>query len=85
MNPPYGPVSAPAQSLSLYGKQTVMDQDQFRSAWEQRKDAFRLEYPHLSDEDTLYEIGKEQALLERLEEKTGKTKQEITDWLHIMG
>lgn len=62
-----------------------MDQDQFRSDWERRKDAFRLEYPHLTDEDTLYELGKEVALLERLEAKTGKTKEEITDWLHIMG
>ena len=62
-----------------------MDQDQFRTAWEQRKDAFRSEHPDLTDDDTFYEIGKETALLERLEQKTGKTKEEITDWLHIMG
>lgn len=62
-----------------------MEQNQFSADWERRKDAFRLEYPDLNDDDTYYEIGKEQELLERLESKTGKTKQEITDWLHIMG
>lgn len=62
-----------------------MDQEQFRTAWEQRRDALRVEYPHLQDDDVNYEPGKEETLLERLQEKTGKTRQEITDWLHIMG
>ncbi len=62
-----------------------MDQNQFKTLWEQRKDAFRTENPDLTDDDMFYELGKEQELLERLEKKTGKTHQEITDWLHIMG
>jgi hypothetical protein len=63
----------------------TMDQDKFSTVWESRKDAFRTENPQLQDEDMFYEPGKEEELLERLRTKTGKTKKEITDWLHIMG
>ncbi len=62
-----------------------MDQDKFSKAWEKGKDAFRTAHPQLQDDDMLYELGKEEELLERLEKKTGKTKKEITNWLHIMG
>jgi hypothetical protein len=53
--------------------------------WEQRKEAIRKEHPELTDEDLRYEIGKEGELLERLQAKLKKTKEEIRNWLHIMG
>lgn len=53
--------------------------------WENWRNQIKLQYPDLTDEDLLYEIEKEEELLTRLEAKTGKTKEEIYDWLHLMG
>lgn len=53
--------------------------------WESWRNQIKQEYPDLTDEDLLYEIEKEEELLTRLETKTGKTKEEIYDWLHLMG
>ncbi|MCD6062642.1 MAG: ral stress protein CsbD [Flavipsychrobacter sp.] len=57
----------------------------FLTEWEQAKLKLKSQYPHLTDEDLMYQIGKEEELLQRLEDKTGKTRDEITNWLHIMG
>lgn len=62
-----------------------MDNDQFKASWEKHKAAFKQEHPHLTDEDVTYEPGKEGDMLERLQAKVGKTKEEIRNWLHIMG
>ena len=51
----------------------------------QLKEKLQLEYPHLSKEDLILEIGEEGELLKRLQEKLGKNKKEIDDWLKIMG
>lgn len=55
------------------------------SNWEQTKLKLQKEYPHLTEDDLCYEIGKEEELLKRLQEKLGKTKKEIRNWLSVMG
>ncbi|WP_276131830.1 CsbD family protein [Polluticoccus soli] len=57
----------------------------FITEWEQAKMKLKSQYPHLTEDDLEYQIGKEEELLQRLEKKTGKTRDEITKWLHIMG
>lgn len=56
-----------------------------RSQWERSKEQIKKEYPDLTDEDLRCEPGKEEELLERLQQKLKKTKKEIRNWLHIMG
>lgn len=55
------------------------------SNWERWRNQIKKEYPGITDEDLLYEIEKEEELLERLGNKTGKTREQIYDWLHLMG
>jgi len=62
-----------------------MEQKDLGKNWEESKQRIKAHYPHVKDEDLNFEPGKEEELLERLQEKLGKTKKEIRNWLHIMG
>ena len=53
--------------------------------WETKKEQLKKEYPHLSNEDLAYEIGKEKELLKRLQKKVNKNEHEIRKWLSLMG
>lgn len=53
--------------------------------WEAKKGQLKRDYPQLSSEDLLYGIGKEEELLQRLQEKTKKNKEELRKWLTLMG
>jgi len=56
-----------------------------KNNWDRWKKVVKEEYPFLTDEDLLYEINKDEELLRRLQEKTGKTRKQIFDWLKILG
>lgn len=62
-----------------------MDTKDFNERWPQMKELIKKEYPYLKDDELDYEHGKETEILEKLQMKLGKTKQEIYEWLHIMG
>lgn len=62
-----------------------MEKPDIKNNWHRWKHKVKEQYPNLSDEDLEYEIDKEEDLLERLQEKTRKTKKEIYNWLHLMG
>lgn len=49
--------------------------------WNEIKGKAKQEYADLTDDDLLYEEGKDDDLLGRLQKKIGKTKQEIKDWI----
>lgn len=53
--------------------------------WEKKKEQLLKENKNLTHEDLIYEIGKEEELLERLEEKMNKTQKEIRNWLSFLG
>ncbi len=58
--------------------------DTLKGNWNQVKGKLKEEYAELTDDDLLYEEGKEDQLLGRIQKKTGKTKQEIKDWIDSM-
>ena len=62
-----------------------MNSKEFQEQWPSIKARLQTEYPHLSKEELVYEIGKEAELLHRLQEKLGKNKEEIDNWLKFMG
>lgn len=62
-----------------------MERPDQKLSWEEIRKRLLDEYPQLKEEDLIYEAGKEEALLERLRQKLGKTKEEINYWLHLMG
>ena len=56
-----------------------MNEDQFKGKWNQVKGKFKQKYGELTDNDLTYAEGKSDELLGRLQEKTGKTKEQLKD------
>ncbi len=56
-----------------------MNEDQFKGKWNQVKGKFKQKYGELTDDDLTYVEGKSDELLGRLQEKTGKTKEQLKD------
>ena len=54
-----------------------MNEDQFKGKWNQAKGKLKQKYAELTDDDLKYAEGKSDELLGRLQEKTGKTKEEL--------
>lgn len=53
----------------------------WRGRWNQLKGKVKQQWADLTDDDLLYVEGKEEELLGRLQEKTGKTKDELKVWI----
>jgi len=46
--------------------------------WTEQKAQLKAKFPTLTDADLTFETGKMDAMITKLEKKTGKTKEEIT-------
>ncbi len=49
--------------------------------WNEIRGKVKKEYANLTDDDLLYEEGKDDELLGRIQKKTGKTKEEVKKWI----
>ena len=49
--------------------------------WNETKGKLKQKYASLTDDDLKYEEGKEDELYGRLQKKTGKTKEELKNWI----
>ncbi|HLW33553.1 MAG TPA: CsbD family protein [Aequorivita sp.] len=56
-----------------------MNEDQFKGKWNQVKGKIKQKYGELTDDDLTYVEGKSDELLGRLQEKTGKTKEQLKE------
>lgn len=56
-----------------------MDNLRIKGNWNQIKGKLKQEYADLTDDDLTYVEGKEDELLGRLQEKTGRSKDELRD------
>ena len=52
-----------------------------KGAWNEVKGKAKQQYADLTDNDLLYEEGKEDELLGRLQKKTGQTKEQVIRWI----
>lgn len=52
-----------------------------KGTWNEVKGKVKQQYADLTDDDLLYEEGKDDELVGRLQKKTGKTKEEVIDWI----
>ncbi|WP_027418746.1 CsbD family protein [Crocinitomix catalasitica] len=55
--------------------------DKIKGNWNQLKGKVKQEYAELTDDDLKYAEGKEDELLGRIQEKTGKTKDEVKSFI----
>ncbi|MGX1641046.1 MULTISPECIES: CsbD family protein [Sphingobacterium] len=53
-----------------------------KGKWNILKGKVKQKYADLTDDDLLYVEGKEDELYGRLQEKTGKTREEVRSWLN---
>ena len=52
---------------------------ELKGTWNETKGKLKQKYADLTDDDLLFEEGKEDELLGRLQKKVGQTKEEIRD------
>ncbi|PHI21467.1 general stress protein CsbD [Lewinellaceae bacterium SD302] len=57
------------------------NEDRIRGDWNQVKGKAKEEYGQLTDDDLMVAEGKEDQFWGNLQEKLGKTKQEVKEWI----
>ena len=62
-----------------------MDKLEIKGKWNQVKGQLKQKYGDLSDDDLRYTEGKEDELLGRLQERTGRTRDELKEEINHMG
>lgn len=55
-----------------------------RGNWNELKGKMKQEYGDLTDDDLTYEEGKQDEWLGRMQQKIGKTKHDIKEWIDRM-
>ncbi len=58
-----------------------MDRLELKGSWNELKGKVKQAYGDLTDDDLTYEEGKDDELYGRLQSKTGKTRDEVIEWL----
>ncbi len=61
-----------------------MENLKWKGRWNQIKGKVKQAYGNLTDDDLRVEDGKEDELVGRLQEKTGKNKEEVENWLNSL-
>ncbi len=49
--------------------------------WTELKGKMKQEYADLTDDDLLYEEGRDEELLGKIQKKIGKTKDQVIEWI----
>lgn len=57
-------------------------EDRIKGNWNQIKGKLKEKYAQLTDDDLTYAEGKEDQLIGKLQEKLGKSKQELQDMIN---
>ncbi len=52
--------------------------------WNELKGKAKKQYADLTDDDLMYEDGKDDELIGRLQNKIGKTKEEVIKWVESL-
>lgn len=58
-----------------------MDTLQIKGKWNEIKGKLKQQYADLTDDDLLYEEGQEDKLIGKLQQKLGKTRDEVIEML----
>jgi uncharacterized protein YjbJ (UPF0337 family) len=62
-----------------------MDNLEWKGNWNQVKGKIKEKHGDLTDDDLEYAEGKDDQFFGRLQQKLGKTKDEIVDWIRSFG
>jgi uncharacterized protein YjbJ (UPF0337 family) len=65
------------KNLIIHLNNKVMDRLEIKGNWNILKGKIKQKYGNLTDDDLTYTEGKEDELLGRIQERTGKTREEV--------
>jgi len=78
--------SPPAAIIPPAGPESINSvAEQLRDNWERIKGSLRKQYGELTDNDLVYVRGQESALIDRIRQKTGRSRVEINEALGMHG
>jgi len=58
-----------------------MNKLELKGRWNEMKGKLKQHYANLTDDDLKYEEGKEDELIGKIQKKTGRTKEEISEFI----
>lgn len=61
-----------------------MDKLEIKGGWNELKGKIKQAYSDLTDDDLLHEEGKDDELLGKLQQKTGKTRDDLVKWINSL-
>ncbi|MEN0056716.1 MAG: CsbD family protein [Mucilaginibacter sp.] len=61
-----------------------MDKLEIKGGWNELKGKLKQAYGDLTDDDLIREEGKDDELLGKLQQKTGKSRDELVKWINSL-
>ncbi|MRX48276.1 CsbD family protein [Pedobacter puniceum] len=61
-----------------------MDKLELKGKWNEIKGKVKQAYADLTDDDLTYQEGQEDEMLGKIQSKTGKTRDEVINWLRSL-
>ncbi len=61
-----------------------MDKLQIKGGWNELKGKIKQAYGSVTDDDLIYEDGKDDETLGKLQQKTGKSRDELVKWINSL-
>jgi uncharacterized protein YjbJ (UPF0337 family) len=61
-----------------------MDKLQIKGGWNEMKGKIKQAYGDLTDDDLVREEGKDDEMLGKLQQKTGKSRDELVKWINSL-
>jgi uncharacterized protein YjbJ (UPF0337 family) len=62
----------------------IMDKLELKGGWNEIKGKIKQAYGDLTDDDLVYEEGKDDETLGKLQQKTGKSRDELVKWINSL-
>ena len=72
------------QILSINIKYIKMDKLEIKGKWNEIKGKVKQAYADLTDDDLKHEDGQDDELLGKLQQKTGKGRDELVKWINSL-
>ena len=70
--------------LTIHLRKNIMDKLQIKGGWNELKGKIKQAYGDLTDDDLVHEEGKDDEMLGKLQQKTGKSRDELVKWINSL-
>jgi uncharacterized protein YjbJ (UPF0337 family) len=69
---------------TIHLTKNIMDKLQIKGGWNEVKGKIKKAYGDLTDDDLAYQEGKDDEMLGKLQQKTGKSRDELVRWINSL-